>query len=154
LLERLVEIDPTDRTVLHEILAKQQAIKDFAGIAHTIARIVALDPDRRRRAKYRMVAAKIHREELADPESALASFDAALDDDARALEAFAGIDGILTEARDFKRLERAYRKMIHRAKRLENHDLDFQLWHALGLIYRDRLGDADAAVEAFRMAAS
>jgi tetratricopeptide (TPR) repeat protein len=154
LLEQRLSLDPTDRKLLHEILSRQQQIKDFAGIARTIERIVALDSDRRRRAKYRIAAAKVHRDELGDKESAVRLFDAALDDDARALEAFAAIDAIHTESRDFKRLERAYRKMIHRAKRLEDPDLDFQLWHALGLIYRDRLGEADAAVEAFRMASS
>lgn len=154
LLEQRVAIDPTDRKRLHEILAKQQEIRDFVGIARTIERIVGLDSDRRRRAKYRIAAAKVHRDELGDKESAVRLFDAALDDDARALEAFAAVDAILTESRDFRRLERAYRKMIHRAKRLEDPDLDFQLWHSLGLIYRDRLGESDAAVEAFRMASS
>ncbi|MGZ3423658.1 MAG: hypothetical protein ACXVEE_37700, partial [Polyangiales bacterium] len=154
LLEKLLELDPTDRRVLHELLENQRSLKDYAGIAHTIERIVALDPDRRRRAKYRIAAAKVHRDELGDAASAIRLFEAALDDDARALDAFAAIDAILTEARDFKRLERAYRKMIHRARRLQDPDLDFKLWHALGLIYRDRLGAADSAVEAFRMASS
>jgi hypothetical protein len=33
-----------------------------------------------------------------------------------------------------------------------NADLEFNLWHNLGLIYRDRLSDINSAIEAFKMA--
>jgi len=152
-LDGLIALDPSDRRVLHEILAQRQELRDFAGVAHTIERIVSLDPDRSRRAKYLITAARICRDELGDPERAMALFDRALDDDPEALEAFSALDALLTAARDFRRLERAYRKMIHRTRHRGDKALDLRLWHALGLIYRDRLGEADAAVEAFRMAA-
>jgi len=151
-LSGLLELDPTDRAVLHEILAHRQELKDFRGVANTIEFIVALDPDRARRAKYLIAAAKVHRDELKDEERALTLFERALDDDPTALEAFQSIDAALTAAKDFQRLERAYRKMILRVRPLGTVDLEFTLWHALGLIYRDRLGQPDAAVEAFRMA--
>lgn len=151
-LAGLLEIDPTDRPVLHEILGHRQTLRDYRGVANTIEWIVALDPDRSRRAKYLIAAAKVHRDELKDDERAIQLFERALDDDPAALEAFRSVDALITKSRDFRRLERAYRKMIHRARPLEDSKLEFELWHALGLIYRDRLNEPEAAVEAFRMA--
>lgn len=151
-LSGLLEIDPTDRPVLHEILGHRQELRDYRGVANTIEWIVALDSDRTRRAKYLIAAAKVHRDELSDDERAIALFERALDDDPTALEAFQSIDAMITRARDFRRLERAYRKMIHRTRPLGDEKLEFQLWHGLGLIYRDRLNEPEAAVEAFRMA--
>ena len=45
--------------------------------------------------------------------------------------------------KDWKELERAFRKMLRRmsAANVSNPDLEFNLWHNLGLIYRDRLKD-------------
>ncbi len=152
-LSGLLEIDPTDRPVLHEILGHRQELRDYRGVANTIEWIVALDADRARRAKYLIAAAKVHRDELGDDERAINLFERALDDEPTALEAFRSIDALITKTRDFRRLERSYRKMIHRARPLNDPALEFQLWHALGLIYRDRLNEPEAAVEAFRMAA-
>jgi len=151
-LSGLLELDPSDRGVLHELLAHRQELKDFRGVANTIEFIVALDPDRARRAKYLLAAAKVQRDELRDEVRALELFARALDEDATALEAFRAIDAILTAQKDWQGLERAYRKMIHRARPLGDVNLEFNLWHALGLIYRDRLAQPEAAVEAFRMA--
>lgn len=152
-LSALLELDPSDRAVLHEILALRQEVRDFRGVANTIEFIVALDPERQRRAKYLLAAAVVHRDELHDDERALSLFDRALDEDGSLLEAFRAVDALLTRAKDWERLERAYRKMIHRARPLGDANLEFTLWHALGLIYRDRLQKPEAAVEAFRMAA-
>jgi golgin subfamily B member 1 len=151
-LSGLLEIDPTDRPVLHEILGHRQTLGDYRGVANTIEWIVALDPDRSRRAKYLVAAAKVHRDELKDDERAIQLFERALDDDPSQFEAFHSVEQLISKTRDFRRLERAYRKMIHRARPLNDTKLEFQLWHALGLIYRDRLNEPESAVEAFRMA--
>src|SRR5262249_49432819 len=79
-------------------------------------------------------------------------FNEALDLNPGFLEAFERINKILTALKEWKQLERAYRKMLHRVAGKGNTDLEYNLWHALGLIYRDRLGDRNAAIETFRMA--
>jgi tetratricopeptide (TPR) repeat protein len=151
-LEDLLALDPTDRQLLHELLRLRQELADWPALIAVIGRIVALDADPSRRAKYLIAAAKVARDELEDRDRAVDLLDRALDEDPRALEAFQAIEAVLVKARDFRRLERAYRKMILRARPLGDADLEFRLWHALGLIYRDRLGDAASSVEAFRMA--
>ncbi|MCA9602365.1 MAG: hypothetical protein KC417_10085, partial [Myxococcales bacterium] len=52
----------------------------------------------------------------------------------------------------WKQLERAFRKMLHRIVGKGKTDLEFFLWHNLGIIYRDRQQNYEAAAETFRMA--
>ena len=81
-------------------------------------------------------------------------FNEALDLNPSFLEAFERINKILTAQKDWKQLERAYRKMLHRVAGKGNTDLEYNLWHNLGLIYRDRLErHRTPRIEAFRMAA-
>ena len=72
--------------------------------------------------------------------------------DASQLKAFEAINKILTQKKDWKQLERAFRKMLHRVVGQGNTELEFNLWHNLGVIYRDRQRKYDSAAEAFRMA--
>jgi hypothetical protein len=44
--------------------------------------------------------------------------------------------------------------MLHRVTGKGDKDLEFNLWHALGVIYRDRMKQPENAVEAFKVAAS
>ena len=45
--------------------------------------------------------------------------------------------------RDFKNLERNFRKMLHRVAGKNEKDLEFNLLHNLGVIYRDRLAQPE-----------
>ena len=150
-LEAALAIAPGDRRLLLDLLRSQEARSDRQGIVVAIERLVAIEGDRERRAHYRMTAAQILRE-LGEDERALDAFDGALDDDPSMLAAFEAIEELLTARADHTGLERAYRKMIHRVRPLADAKLDFRLWHALGVIYRDRLHDPRAGLEAFRMA--
>jgi hypothetical protein len=96
--------------------------------------------------------AQVYRDKLADSLRAAELFDAALDADPDCIEAFQGIDRIYTRLMDWPALERAYRKMIHRVLGKGNTELEYNLWHALGLIYRDRLRDNARALSAFSAA--
>ena len=67
-------------------------------------------------------------------------FNEALDLKPDFLEAFERIVKVLTKDKNWKQLERSYRKMLHRIAGKGNHDLEHNLWHQLGIIYRDRMG--------------
>ena len=70
---------------------------------------------RRPRPSTRTRSASIMRDELKDADGALARFDQALDlDPTGMLKAFEAINKILTQKKDWKALERAFRKMLHR----------------------------------------
>jgi hypothetical protein len=95
--------------------------------------------------------AQLFRDKENDPDRAVEHFNVALDNDPTFLKAFEAINKILTAQKDWKNMERAFRKMLHRIAGKGNTDLEFNLWHNLGLIYRDRLKQPEAGVEAFRM---
>jgi tetratricopeptide (TPR) repeat protein len=98
--------------------------------------------------------AQLYRDKLNDPYHSAELFDEALDLNPDYLDAFKRIDKVYTQLKDWAKLERAYRKMIFRVAGKGKADLEYNLWHALGLIYRDRLGDGTRAVEAFQAAAA
>ena len=76
-------------------------------------------------------------------------FEKVLDEDWTDLAVFAGLDKLLTEAREYELQERVYRHMIYRVSGKGRIDLEVQLWQALGEIYRSRLGRFEEAAEAF-----
>jgi tetratricopeptide (TPR) repeat protein len=98
--------------------------------------------------------AQLYRDKENDQDRAVELFNQALDLNPTFLEAFERINKILTGRKDWKELERAFRKMLKRLAPTsgQNADLEFNLWHNLGLIYRDRLHDSKSAIEAFKMA--
>ena len=159
---QVLELDPKNRRVLQKLLDVQSDAGQWKYALDTIGRFVALEEEPQRRGKYILAAAAIRLERLQDVAGALEEFENALDaffhggaaleaaTRTRALEAFQGIDEILTKQKDWKRQERAYRKMV---KRLSMEDpLLPTLWHGLGEIYRSRLKDYEAAIVAFETA--
>jgi len=81
---------------------------------------------------------------------AVDAYDASLDDDPRNVDAFRALERLLAD--DPAATERACRKMILRARTVANNALEFELWHKLGELYRDRLADPASSLEAFRTA--
>jgi tetratricopeptide (TPR) repeat protein len=92
--------------------------------------------------------AEVVRDKLEDRARAADLYDQVLDVDKKRLDIFEELVRTLTEQKAWERLERAYRKMIARVKDDDEPQLQFLLFHQLGLIYRDRLGDASRAYDA------
>ena len=118
----------------------------------TVQAIADLEERPEIKARYFYTMAQLYRDKLEDPDRAVELFNEALDLNPSYLEAFERINKILTDQKDWKQLERAYRKMIHRIAGKGNVDLESTLWHQLGLIYRDRLELTQEAIESFKMA--
>ena len=120
----------------------------------TIQAIAEMEKDPIRKSKFLYTIAQLYRDKEGDQDRAVELFNEALDLNPTFLEAFERINKILTTQKDWKALERAFRKMLRRMSGAgtQNPDLEFNLWHNLGLIYRDRLHDMQSAIEAFKMA--
>ena len=152
--EEALEYKPQDHVLLHKLLQLYQSAGDWQKMVDTLQSISDLESAPERKARYFYTMAQLYRDKLEDPERAVELFNESLDQNPQFLEAFERINKILTQERNWKQLERNYRKMIHRIAGKGNADLEFQLWHQLGLIYRDRIGETETAVEAFKMASS
>jgi tetratricopeptide (TPR) repeat protein len=147
-------LDPNNHILLHKLLGLYQETKQWKETTDIIQRVSDLDTRPQSKAKYQYTVGVILRDELKDVEGALARFNEALDADPTQLKPFEAINKLLTQLKDWKGLERAFRKMLHRVMAMPTPDkeLQFSLWHNLGIIYRDRLKQLEAAGQAFKLA--
>lgn len=152
--EEAIDIKPQDHVLLHKLLPLYSSASQWERMVDVLQRIADLEPSPERRSKYFFTMAQLYRDKLEDQLRAVDLFNQALDLNPGYLEAFERINKILTAQKDWKQLERAYRKMLHRVAGKGNTELEFNLWHALGLIYRDRMQEVEHALEAFRMAST
>jgi tetratricopeptide (TPR) repeat protein len=153
-LEEALELEPQNHIVLHKLLALYQTAGQWSKMVETLQSIADLEERPEIKARYFYTMAQIYRDKLEDQDRAVELFNEALDLNPSYLEAFERINKILTTERNWKQLERSYRKMIHRIAGKGNSELENTLWHQLGLVYRDRMNQLDDAIEAFRMAAA
>ncbi|MES1178847.1 MAG: tetratricopeptide repeat protein [Myxococcales bacterium] len=153
-LEEARDLKPQDHVLLHKLLQLYQSAADWQKMVDTLQAIAEHEEKREIKARYIFTQAQIYRDKIEDLDRAVELFNESLDLNPSYLEAFERINKVLTQQKNWKQLERAYRKMLHRIAGKGNADLEHTLWHQLGLIYRDRLQQTDSAIEAFKMAAS
>ena len=153
-LEDAKDLQPDNRPLLNKMLPLYEATQNWTRMIDTIHAIAEMEKDNGRKAKFIFTIAQLYRDKVGDQDRAVEMFNEALDLNPSFLEAFERINKILTAQKDWKQLERAFRKMLRRLStaNVGNNDLEFNLWHNLGLIYRDRLNDINSAIEAFKMA--
>jgi tetratricopeptide (TPR) repeat protein len=149
-MEQAVALKPEDHLLQHRLLALYQKTARWHDVVQTLSRIAEGDPNPQRRARYMFTMGQVYRDKLDQPYQAIDLFEQALDLHPEFVDAFMRIDKILSSLGDWPKLERSYRKMIHRLAGKGNVDLEYQLFHSLGLIYRDKLQDFAKATEAFR----
>ncbi len=155
------ELQPKNHKILHKLLMLYQSSKQWDSAIEIIERVSSLvdesdastESKKGQQAKYQYTIGVILRDEVKDPERSVDYFNKSLDLDPGQLKPFEAINKIFTTKKDWKQLERAFRKMLHRIHGKGNSDLEWNLWHNLGVIYRDRLKQPENAVEAFKVAA-
>lgn len=147
-----LELNPNDRPVLNKVMVLYNESEQWQNAIDIIERIARLEEMAATRAKFYYAAAQLLLGKLKQPDLALEFFNKTLDDDFKNLKAFEKIDQTLTARRDWKNLERNYRKMIKRIPVNEDRELQIMLWHGLGEIYRTRQGNLALAAEAFENA--
>ncbi|HEY8377226.1 MAG TPA: tetratricopeptide repeat protein [Nannocystis sp.] len=152
--QRALELRPRDIKVLHLLLETHTERKQWPEAIGVVDRILEAETNPALRARCHYTAAVILRDELGDVDGALSRFDRCLDEDPRELKAFQAIDTLLTRRKDWKGLDRAYRKMINRLPPTGETALRTMLWSNLAEIYRTRMTDFRAAAKAFEVAAA
>ncbi len=149
-----LDIDPDNRPVLHKVLPLYQSTKQWQKVVDIIRRVAEMEEDGEKLGRLYYSMGVIYRDEIKNAEEAVACFNLSLDASITELKAFEAIDRILTQRKDWKNLERAYRKMLHRITGTGRPDLEINLWHFLGEIYRTRMQQFEPAAEAFKMASN
>ena len=142
-----------DDTWLLETLAwSYREVAEWTKLVEVLDTLIASSETPAKERELLLELADLHLNELSDPAGALSAFDRVLDGDSTYLQAFEKIVRLLTDARDWSGLEKAYRKMLLRIKNEKNVSLELALWKQVGLVYRDRLGNNQSAREAFQAA--
>jgi tetratricopeptide (TPR) repeat protein len=155
-LERAVEVfeearalKPRDPWLLQTLRWLYGELNELASLAGVLEHLAGTQEKPAERVQTLMLLADLCREKLGDSARAVDAYEQVLDVDPRRLELFEEIARLLTAEKAWERLEAAYRRMIERARRDDGQpQLEFLLLQQLGLIYRDRLGDAERAYEA------
>jgi tetratricopeptide (TPR) repeat protein len=160
-----LEVKSGNHVILHKILDLYTETKQWKKAVEVIHHIADLEKDPIRKGKYFHAAARILRDEVKSLDESIDMFNQALDfyfqtpekvtetNFAEYLKAFEAIDKICTAKKDFKTQERNYRKMLKRMPAQGHDTVKVALWHALGEIYRTRLREMNAAIQAFEVAA-
>lgn len=147
------EIKPDSRPTLHKLLPLYQSTKQWPKVVEIIDRVASMEEDTVKLGRLYYSMGVIYRDEIKSHEDAVECFNKSLDASLENLKAFEAIDRILTQRKDWKNLERNYRKMLHRIAGKDRKDLEINLYHFLGEIYRTRMRQFEPAVEAFKIAA-
>ena len=152
LFEEARKQKPQDHWILHTQLWLYGQMEAWGPMATTLRAIAGIEKDPAVRAKGIFAMAQLVRDKCDDPRWAAELFDEVLQIDATRLDAFERIVRILTELKDWEALEKAYRAMVDRLQSSSDVHLKHAICNQLGLIYRDRLGDAKRALAAFQTA--
>jgi golgin subfamily B member 1 len=145
---------PKDGKKLTELLLYYEQTANWERLVDTIEELITIAPTTNHLARYYDSLGQIYRDKFEDPDRAVEYFYKALDADPRFLEPFDRISRLLTANKDWKGLERVYRKMLHLVKEKlpGNTKLEFSLAKDLGIIYRDRQKDYGSAIRAYKLA--
>lgn len=152
--QEAVNIDPDNRPILHKLMPLYQTTKQWQNVVDVVVRVCEMEESKEKLGRLYYTIAVIYRDEIKSAENAVEYFNKSLDNSLENLKSFEAIDRILTQKKSWKELERNYRKMIHRITGKGKKDVEINLWHFLGEIYRTRMGQFEAAAEAFKMASN
>ncbi len=152
------------RAALHRLAVLYAQNEEWNDAIKTIVRMAELEEDAPRSARYLQAAAQIASEAALTREAAML-FERAMDGYAASeamvanpelraacFECFEHSLQVLARAKDWREVERSYRKMIHRLKPGDPEVA--RLWAALGQVYKEKLADKVAAIESLEVAAS
>lgn len=152
-LEEALERGPRQAAVLHRLIAVWQATEEWEKLVDGLRMLGDMEAEPARRAKHLYAGAGVLREKVGDARRAAQAYEEVLDLDASRLDAFERVVRVWTDLKDWRELELAYRRMLGRILDGRDRRLEHALYHQLGLVYRDRIGDYPRALDAFRRAA-
>jgi tetratricopeptide (TPR) repeat protein len=151
--EEARRVKPQDPNLLHTLMTLYTELEAWDRLVSVLQRVAENQDTPEKKAKSLFALAQVARDKLGDVQRACDFFDAVLDVDKKRLDAFEELVRTLTAAKDWDRLDLAYRKMIARVKDDGDSNLMFVLFQQLGMVYRDRIEDAARAYEALEAAA-
>jgi tetratricopeptide (TPR) repeat protein len=145
---------------LHKTLDAYVEMRAWPEALVMLERLIAVEKVVTVRAKYKLAAALICRDELERQDEAAALLRDALEDDADLARAATALEQLLTQRGDWLELARLFRKQLKTLGPESPGDSDGKneerrrMWAQLATLCADRLGDVPSAIAAFEVALS
>ena len=154
---RALELAPNDHILVHKCLDVLAKGKQWKQCRQLFDRLIESESDPAVRAKYAHAAALLCRDELGEPEQAIALWWSALDDDPALSDAHDGLEEILRERENWQALANLYLKLLAHFGREGGEASDMsgtrlRLWVDLADLCWDKLGQKDSALDALEVA--
>ena len=151
--EKALELNEGSKRIFGKLLPLYEQVEDWGSTVQLLMHFANIEPDTATKAKYYFAIGALQRDHINDHLQAVRSFDKALEADPHMLKAFAAIETLLTQERNFERQDRYFRKMLKRANEHNmGADMVFKLASALGEINRSRLSRFQEAIKAYQIA--
>lgn len=129
--QEVLTLEPERRQVLYKTLEHHTQEKHWEDAIAALQRLAELTDEHAERARLNYTVAAILRDELKDTGKAVEQFGKVLDDQPLHPKAFEAIEKLLAEKKDWKELERAFRKQIKRLPAEAPAELKLRLWDGL-----------------------
>jgi tetratricopeptide (TPR) repeat protein len=151
--EALAE-DAENKRALESITSVARQIGDWRRLSRAYFTLHRLADTPEEQANWLIESSKVARQELWEPEKALAGFRRALELDPTRLDAFKVVTSLLVDAKDWEQLEAAYLQLIATNQEREAPDqkLLTVLWQKLGDLYLNHLDRESEALTAYHRA--
>ncbi|HEU4383787.1 MAG TPA: tetratricopeptide repeat protein [Anaeromyxobacteraceae bacterium] len=147
--------DPTDVAVTEALLGLYRETRQGQKAADVLGQLLErpeVQADAARAGQLFQTLGELYRDEIKDPDRALAEFEKALDRNPRLVQAFSAVEAILTAHKRWNDLEQAYVRMIQRLpKGPEAQAPRLALWKTLGELYRRVLQNPEGARMAYEV---
>ncbi|AWV88752.1 hypothetical protein [Bradymonas sediminis] len=152
--EEALEEDPTNTRALESIAKVAREIGDWRRLSRAYFTLHRLAETPQEKANWLIESSTVARQELWEPEKALAGFRMALELDPTRLDAFKVVTALLVDAKDWEGLEVAYLQLIAANQEIEEPDqkLLIVLWQKLGDLYLNHLERPGEALTAYTQA--
>lgn len=156
-LSQAREIEPKSQKVLDLLLVLYIETRQSNRAVEILEQLIALlDPAQEpaRACKFYCALGEVCRDGLKDIARAAAAFNAALDIDYRFVQAFAALEAMLGEARQWGLLEENYHRMLQRLpKTAETHEARMAIFRALAAFYEQVKRDLPATLQIYQLLA-
>jgi len=156
---RALELAPNDHILVHKCLEVLARSKRWKECRELFDRLIETESDPAVRAKYAHAAALLCKDELGEPEQAIALWWSALDDDPDLVDAQSCLEDILRERENWQALANLYLKLLaHYGKDDAGGEANemaatrLRLWVDLADLCWDKLGQKDSALDALEVA--
>jgi golgin subfamily B member 1 len=147
-----LEAQPYSKSALVKLLEIHINAKAYAEAINILQHLVQVEDSPIKKSSYTFTIATIYRTELNEMDMAVEYYEQTLELNPEKLEAFRGVDELLTESKNWDELEAGYRRMIGRIRDRKMPEVEFTLYRGLGEIYRSRLKQPDMAISSFELA--